>query len=543
MGSSNGIEEEMNPCGTAGTGYPVSSIDRKASFFARAFKGTFLMNTSITRCGILVLMVASGSVVGGKPIRNSLGQSGGPGFVPERNMVNLRERNLPADWCVEEGKLKNVKWSADVGNESFGQPVVAQGMVFVATNDPRRDPKTNTNPAVLMAFSERDGKLLWRNVHPCSNDPLCCGCPAALLSTPTVDDDKLYYATPTSEVICAACKNGNILWRHDLSKRLKTVSMYRCACSPLIVGDLVFITTGHGRTDYDTIPLDKDAPSFVALNKHTGKLVWESALPSANVIRGQWSNPTFAMVDGVPLVLFGGGDGVLYGLAPESGKMLWKCDCLPKSEREGQGNTIVSTPVVVGHRIYLGLGVHCGGGEHRKKPHSYFLCLDLRGKGDVSFKSYDAKAPENKGSALVWAFGGPITPRPAKGRGVYFDATMSTAAVHDGLVYISEQDGYLHCLDANTGHCYWVHDVGSKVNGSAYWVDGRVYLGTDEGRVWILEHGKTRKLLAKIDMEYGPILTTPTAGNGVLFVLERSKLYALARPAAPVPKKVKPRCD
>src|SRR5437667_5237894 len=63
------------------------------------------------------------------------------GGSPGRNMVNALERNLPADWCVQEGKLKNIKWMADLGNKTFGSPVVAHGKVFVATNNAKpRDP-------------------------------------------------------------------------------------------------------------------------------------------------------------------------------------------------------------------------------------------------------------------------------------------------------------------------------------------------------------------------------------------------------------------
>src|SRR5439155_4724694 len=72
------------------------------------------------------------------------------------------------------------------------------------------------------------------------------------------------------------------------------------------------------------------APAFVALNKHTGKLLWSSNLPDERVMRGQWGNPSAAIVNGKAQVLFPGGDGWLYSFEPKTGALLWKFDCNPK---------------------------------------------------------------------------------------------------------------------------------------------------------------------------------------------------------------------
>ena len=288
------------------------------------------------------------------------------GHVPSRNQVNLRERNLPVDWSVEEGKLKNIKWSADVGTRAFGSPVVADGKIFVATNNGKpRDPNAIGKKAVLMAFRAADGKLLWQITHDSPDDDIFCPFQNhGLLGTPTVDERRIYYTTPIGDVICADCDNGKIFWRNDLSKKLKFVPYYRCACSPLLVGDLVYVTTGNGvGDDYLQVP-SPNAPSFVALDKRTGKIVWESNLPGTNIIEGQWSSPAFAMVRGQPQVIFGGGDGVVYGFEPENGKLLWKCDCLPnRKKKDGRSvdNYFIGAPVIDGDKLYIGMGVIADG--------------------------------------------------------------------------------------------------------------------------------------------------------------------------------------
>ena len=77
------------------------------------------------------------------------------GGTPSRNMVS-GEKGLPHEWNVET--KKNVKWSAELGSESYGNPVVSNGMVFVGTNNENpRDPKQAGDRGVLMAFREATG--------------------------------------------------------------------------------------------------------------------------------------------------------------------------------------------------------------------------------------------------------------------------------------------------------------------------------------------------------------------------------------------------
>src|SRR5262249_45796267 len=154
-------------------------------------------------------------------------------------------------------------------------------------------------------------------------------------------------------------------------------------------------------------------------------------------------------------------------------------------------------------------------------------CLDLSGKGDVSAKSMEPNHPGNKGSALVWAYGGPILPRPAKGRPVTFGHTISTCAVHDGVVYVAEEVGYLHCLDEKTGQKLWQYDLKCGIWGSPYVVDGKLLIGGEDGILRIFAAGKNEKLLAEIELE-PPYHGTPVVANGVLYLATSSKLYAIA---------------
>ena len=278
-----------------------------------------------------------------------------------------------------------------------------------------------------------------------------------LFSTPTIDANQIYYVTPLSEVICADRANGKIVWRYDMVKELKieqnefficpAFQFYSNVCSPLVVGDFVYVVTGN-RVNDDCKVTAPDAPSFVAINKKTGKLAWSSNLPGDKIIDAHWSNPTYANVKGVPQVIFAGGDGVIYSFEPDTGKLIWKCDCLPQRRQPKDTDKdyyFVGTPVVVNDRLYVGLGTYPEKHGGRRMP-SYFLCLNIALRGDVSLKSYDKNAKANKDSALVWAFGGAVEPEPKRGPSINFHCTASTAAVHDGLVYIADDEGYVYAL-------------------------------------------------------------------------------------------------
>jgi outer membrane protein assembly factor BamB len=108
--------------------------------------------------------------------------------------------------------------------------------------------------------------------------------------------------------------------------------------------------------------------------------------------------------------------------------------------------------------------------------------------------------------------------------------SISTAAVKDGLVYLSDFSGFLHCLDAKTGKPYWVHDMFAAIWGSPMLIDDKVYLGDEDGDVTVLQHGKELKVVAEQNMG-SSVYATVVPANGVLFVMNRNQLYALAEGA------------
>src|SRR5205809_2374065 len=91
------------------------------------------------------------------------------GGTPDRNMVS-NMKGLPTSWDIKT--KKNVKWVAALGSQTYGNPVVAGGQVYVGTNNEGvRDPKVTGDKGILMAFRESDGEFLWQAV----SDKLAAG--------------------------------------------------------------------------------------------------------------------------------------------------------------------------------------------------------------------------------------------------------------------------------------------------------------------------------------------------------------------------------
>ena len=119
---------------------------------------------------------------------------------------------------------------------------------------------------------------------------------------------------------------------------------------------------------------------------------------------------------------------------------------------------------------------------------------------------------------------------PQNGRRWHFDKirrTISTAAVIDGLVYIADFSGYLHCLDANTGQEYWSHDMLAAVWSSPFVIDGKVFLGDEDGDVVVMAHSKEKVQIAEMNMGSAAYATVVPA-NGTLYLNNRTQLFAIS---------------
>jgi outer membrane protein assembly factor BamB len=223
------------------------------------------------------------------------------------------------------------------------------------------------------------------------------------------------------------------------------------------------------------------------------------------------------------LIFFGGGDGILYAFEPPvpaanaQVRILhkaWSYDCNPPDFRMRDGrplsyskdsatrpdgpSEIIGTPVFYNGHVYVAIG---------QSP--------LHGNGRGCLSCVDAAT-----GTRVWA-------------SELVDRTLATLSVAEGLLYIPDTTGNFHCFDAGTGERYWVHPLGGTTSyASCFVADGKVYIGTESGSLWVLKAGKELQVLSKTRLKANPI--TLTAADGVLYSPTQHSLLAIpGKPAAP----------
>ena len=461
------------------------------------------------------------------------------GGSPARNMANPNAKGIPQAWSIKKGAQKNILWSTELGTTTYGAVVVAGGKIFIGSNNERpKDPAITGDKGILYAFDAATGKFLWQNVHDKLPDPdLNDWAKQGVASSPTVEGDKLFYVSNRAELVCLSTAGegakGKVLWTLDMIKDLEVFPCFLAMSSPVVVGDLVYVLTGNG-VDHGThkVPHPK-APSFIAVNKNTGKVVWQDASPGEAIMEGQWGSPCAYQLKDSWQVAFPGGDGILYGFDAKTGKKLWSFNGNPKKAEfkpggRGEKSYFMVNPVFHDGLIYIGTGNNPDDGPGV----GHLFCIDPSKAKPGEYKDLTPTQENFKlggaddSSGLVWHLGGKVEPKPEEGREVHYGRTLSTVAIADGLVYAAEMDGFLHCLDAKTGKKYWDHDLKDGTWASPVVADGKVFMGTDSGDVYLFAHGKEKKELPKIDMEQS-IKAGPTVDGNTLYIQNGTTLYAI----------------
>ncbi|MGH9460015.1 MAG: PQQ-binding-like beta-propeller repeat protein [Vicinamibacteria bacterium] len=440
------------------------------------------------------------------------------GGTPARNMVSAMT-GLPDSWDITT--MKNVKWVADLGSQAYGNPVVAGGMVFVGTNNERGyDPEFTEDAGVLVAFRESDGEFLWQALSkklPAGrvNDWPFQG----VCSSPLVEGERLYYVNNRAEVTALDIQgfrdgendgpftdeaatsehHADIVWRFDMMAEVGSHPHNMANSSPVMYGDLIFVSTSNGQDEsHVNIPSPR-APAIIALNKNTGELVWEDNSVEDRILHGQWSSAAVGELGGVVQVVIGQGDGWVRGFVAETGEKLWEFDTNPKdSVWPRNRNEVISTPVLYNNRVYIGNGQDPEHGEGV----GHYYAIDATKRGDITE------------TGLVWHFD-------------KIRRTISTSAILDNIVYIPDFSGFLHALDADTGEELWVHDTFAALWSSPLVADGKVYLGDEDGDVVVLKPGREEVVLTEMNMG-SSVYSTAVPANGTLFIASRNKLFALA---------------
>ena len=315
-----------------------------------------------------------------------------------RNPISA-EKNPPTDWDV--GKLdrkagnfhggRNIKWQAKLGSMTHGTPVVADGQVYIGTNNGagylKRYP-SKVDLGVLLCFRESDGKFLWQFSSEKLPQGRVFDWPMqGIGASPLVERDRMWFVSNRWEVICLDTKGfhdgendgpvvdepatdaseADVVWRYDMIKELGVFPHNQGMgptrrCSPAAsYMNRIYLVTGNG-VDESHINIPKpDAPSLICMDKRTGKVLWTDKSPGANVLHGQFASPLVAEIGGRAQVIVPQGDGWVRSFDALTGKLIWKFDVNRKEAKWSLGGRgtrchVLATPVLYRNRIYMAVG-------------------------------------------------------------------------------------------------------------------------------------------------------------------------------------------
>jgi outer membrane protein assembly factor BamB len=321
-------------------------------------------------------------------------------------------------------------------------------------------------------------------------------------------------AAPGQGPVALNPQDADILWRLDVAEAFKIQPHDAYSNAPLVYKDRIYVATGNGVNQKHKVSDTPDAPCLMAVDTQTGRvLAQDDEKIGQRVLHAHWGSPSLAMVNGRPLILFPGGDGYVYAFDPDplpvegrgtgTLRKVWSYDANGGNKGAyGRANPngpseILATPVWRENRVYVTIGQDWTHGKGKGR----LSCIDATLSGDIGK------------SGTLWAY-------EKIGRSV------STVALGEGLLFVSDTDGKLHCLDARSGAVHWVYEAGQPFWASPLLADGKVYAGTSGGKFLVFQAGKERKLLHQASAG-SSFCGAPVTAPGMIFLATYKYLFAL----------------
>jgi len=405
----------------------------------------------------------------------------------------------PVDFDLESGD--GVAWRVELPGLGNSSPVVWGNRVYITTavaqggSTPLRTGLTGALGEIeektehrwlVLAYDKENGKKLWET-------EVGRGTPLTKRhfkstqanSSPATDGEHVVVVFPTAGLACLG-QNGKLHWKHELgglnAGGFNDPGMqWGFAASPIIHdGKVILQVDIH------------DGAYIAAWDLESGKPLWRTERPG---VAPSWSTPAiWPTPDGDQLVVNG---SVIHGYDPDDGQSLWTLG--PTSIQ------VVAAPVVGNGRLFVSSGYPPVRAIYAVKP-------GIKGDHEIDFRS-DEIDP-----ALAWQ----------QERG---GAYMPTPLLYRGLLYIVHHNGRIVAHDPLSGKPVYRArlSAGGTCTSSPVAANGKIYQGTEEGTLYVLEAGTEHRELAV--HEFGaPLMATPAISEGLLIVRTPNELIALQRP-------------
>lgn len=431
-----------------------------------------------------VLLVSSDGVIRGEGVWDQFRGPSGNGVAAGPAIV------------TDFGEDSAVTWKTPVPGRAWSSPLVVDGLIWVTTaieQEPSEEERAELLKKkgvkkkkekqsalavkvelLLMAFDLETGSQVKSLSLVTVDEPDSIHSLNSFASpTPAADGSRLFCHFGTFGTFCVERESGNVVWQ----RRLSLEHGVGPGSSPLVYDEhLVLIQDGMDR-QYVT-----------ALNKKTGKTVWETERPEMDTdngdIKKSYCTPVVATdsLGREQLICMGARWMVAYD--PKSGAEIWRV-------RHGDGFSVVPRPVVAGDVVYFCTGFG--------KPNLVAVRID--GSGDVS------------DSHVLWIAKSGIPKKPSP-------------ILSDGLIYLVADNGVAICINATDGSTVWKERLGGDYSASPILVGGLIYFASQDGKVTVMKTGDEADIVAVNEMD-GKIMASPAVVDGALVLRTDQALYRI----------------
>jgi outer membrane protein assembly factor BamB len=299
----------------------------------------------------------------------------------------------------------------------------------------------------VLCLDANTGRTLWNyrfNVYGSDVPPH-----RAAWASPVADPDtgRVYAMGVGGRFLCLD-SNGKLVWDRSLAEEFGLITTHGGrTVTPIVHGDLV-ITSGimsswgaHARSGH----------RYLAMDKATGEVVWFSK-PGANPYDTCYPTPIVMDVAGKRLLVDGGADGAIYAMKLLTGELVWH---FPFSKRAINASVVTDGKLIFASHGQENYDTNVMGRVVALKP-------DLSGKLDKSAEAWRTVIVE-----------------------------FPSAALHNGRLYMADNGANLICLDSSSGKELWRKSLGTIQRASPVYADGKIYIGTENGKFYILRPSDT----------------------------------------------------
>jgi outer membrane protein assembly factor BamB len=394
------------------------------------------------------------------------------------------ETGLPTSWSP---KGDNLAWRIPIGARSA--PVAFGDRIYVLTITEGDVASTQER---LVAIDAETGKTVWERKFSIylSDVPQH----RAAWASPAVDPEtgNIYVFTVGAQLFAIA-PDGKILWDRSLPEDYGAVTTHGGrTTSPIIHGDKVILNAlllAWG-------DLNRPGNRYMAFDKRTGDTIWISS-PQARHYDTNYSTPIVANIDGVTAMIVGGTDGSFHALKVNTGEPIWRIDVSKRA--------ILNSPLYRDGVAYITHGEENIGTTQM----GMVAAIDATGKGDLTQAAYKWKT-----------YG--------------FMPTYASPVMDDQRLYTVDNGAIVGAFDLKTGAQLWTHSLGTLQKGSPVLADNKLYVGTENGKFFILRPSATGVEVLDEDAlgtpeAPEPIIASPIVADGRVYVTSMEAMYAIGK--------------